>query len=162
MTQVKTLFVLLLALVLPLKGALAAMGSVCATPAQQPEHAAPATDPHARGHVIAQQHAQHHARAGHAHVDAHGTTSAHDTREHLDTGGHAGEGSADATGAESPTFSDAACSVCIACCSAPVAGLGAAGLNFAPLIAAAQQFPPLASVVPNHLSDGPERPPRSI
>lgn len=124
--------ILLLAVLLPVRGALA--GAMLCAPAMPAQAPAPmvATDHHP-GHVAAQAH------------DAH---NAHDGQDR-----HGAHGKADAT--------HQACTPCAAFCSLmQLADTGHPLVTAAALPAAS--FPPLAAAAAHFERDGPERPPRSI
>ena len=121
----------LLAVLLPLRGAVAA-GMPC------PDESSP---PHHRGAAMAHDH---HAMGGHAHAQ-------HAADEHAAPAvghGHDGAGHADK------------CNLCAACCSGSALPTSAT-LRFAAGEANAGVFPEPSSLAPSFVPEGRERPPRS-
>ena len=132
-------FVVLLAVLLPIRGAMAAT-MPCAPaggPSQGELHVLATASNHGHGHVHGGEHAEAAHAAGHA---------AHDH------GGDASAGHGDA----SPQ-----CNMCPATCSTPPLPSARAGLD-EPTAVAAAPFPHLSAPAPTFQSDGQERPPRRI
>lgn len=144
-------FVILLALLLPLRGALAA-GMPCASAGNHHGTQAGKTGvhPHAHAHGDVQHPA--HAESGHAGHDHH-----HDETASSQVEGHGSDPGATtglAAGADS-------CSLCAGCCSA--SAIVSSFLRLPP----PQAFNPVplpsfAAAAPSFIPDGLERPPRSI
>lgn len=140
----KTVLVLLLALLLPIKGAVAAMGMACAQPTHHQEQTLAAAEHHHGMQLSVQPHAD-------AVVDAHVAGHAHDVRTARDGESHI-----------ELVQIDKGCSVCAAC-SASSASLPPSRAEV-PLFAApsGKACVPAALAYPSHVSAGLERPPRSI
>lgn len=134
---VRLLLLVLLALVLPLRGALANV-TWCMDRA------------HGAGHAVstAHEHGSAHGDDGHAHGGEH----AH--ADHLLSASSGGSG--DAT--DDPCAEHG--SVCAASCAAPPI-MSAPPVVLAPMAAAATPFPALTAPPPSHPSEGQERPPRA-
>ncbi len=134
MTKLKYWLVLLLALILPVKGAMATVGMLCHVPTSQQMHVSHA---HAAG-------ASHESAAAGSHGATHGTVHSH----HGDSGAAA-------------TSTDTSCLACAAVCAAsPLPPAPALSL---PLLEPARDWQGLALVAPASLAlTGLERPPRSI
>jgi len=130
-------FVLLLAVLLPLRGAFAA-GLLCPVA----NHAAPA-----EARLV--QHA-------HAHADMEGLDHGHQHHQHSAQVHAAGD-----TQSHSAGHADAGkCNLCCDLCS--VTGLAGAGITVASPPGPAAVFPQLGAPPPSFIAEGEERPPRSI
>lgn len=122
--MLRVCFLLLLVVLLPWRGAVAA--AMLCPPATAPvQHSA---------HIVADD-----AQAHEHHLHAHAS--------------HADHGTADKT-------QDSTCNLCAATCSVTTLPVHTAGVP-APAEIAATRFPPLAAPVPDFLSSGQDRPPRS-
>jgi len=142
-TRLKAWLVLLLALILPLKGAVAAAGVAC--------HASPLSIAMQTTHAVAQQHTGHGAHHGAQHGDAsHAPSDAHAP------GGVNPDGAGDTAGVH-----DAACLTCSGICAAsPLPASHALTLAADP---PARALPAPARIAPpSHVSAGLDRPPRSV
>ena len=133
MKTVRLLLLVLLALVLPFRGALANVAH-CAGGASEFEHSVPLVHDHGADH--AQQ------------VVAH-----HEVHDHAGAQGDGGKASASASVDK--------CKFCTASCSATPC-MSAAPTVATPAVVADAAFPPVLAPPPSHPSDGQERPPRSI
>jgi hypothetical protein len=156
---VRICLLLLLAVLLPVRGAVAA-AMLCAPagvgapgePRMGAQHPAHAMGHHAMGHHAMGLHPIGHHAIGHQGdgADAH---AAHPAVLHGD--GLSSVGDPDASGPQDR------CTLCAAFCSlTPLVG-SAPGL-FVPQALPAASFPALSAPVPSFLSDGQERPPRSL
>lgn len=172
MKTLRLLLLVLLALLLPFRGALAEVahcgsGSTGAlagawAPAGGPSQGNPAFAGHDHHHDDAGHHA---TPAVHA-ADPHGHD--HDHRHHHDDahahGDHASHGGMgfvdDVSGATSLPSAIDACEACSASCASPPL-LSAAPAVLPSLPIAGADYPALVAPPPRHASDGPERPPRS-
>ena len=141
---VRVWLLLVLIVLLPVRGAVAAaMLCSAGNPGMGSELRIDASGHPATDHTTAHAHADQH----HGHDDA--DAGSHD---------HAGDGGHDH--AQGHTGSDQ-CSLCSACCSiTPLAST--LPKLVAPLDARAVKFPDVSSPAPTFVSDGQERPPRSI
>lgn len=126
-------FVVLLAVLLPLRGAMAA-SMPCASPGA----------PVAVSSAAPADHAMHGHDGGHDHGAPSEAHAAHD----------------DDTGAAHDHASPK-CSMCSATCSTPPLPSAAVGVP-APAVSAAASFPRLSAPAPTFQSDGQERPPRTL
>ena len=150
MSCFKTMLVLILALLLPIKGVVAAAGMVCAQTAHHQEQALVAAGPH-HGALI----------GTHAHdIDA------HETHAHGAHAFDAGQAHSDAGDAGPPDAQSAkgekTCSVCAAC-SASTVPLPSSRTGVPLFAAPGGMAAALAAVAyPSHVSPGLERPPRSL
>jgi hypothetical protein len=139
MSRVQRVLLVLLMLMLPAQGAMAASRWLCIAAAHHGDagsiaHAVPQVDSHAGSHHAAIADA-----AGHAHADAH------------DMDVHGAQGSA-------PHSTTDSCNLCAACgvtAAAPPPALALAALPPAEL-----DFLPIFVPVPHNIADGLERPPR--
>lgn len=129
-------FLLLLVVLLPWRGAVAA--AMLCPPATAPVH-------HGQ-HVMDRAHTGHEPH--HAH-DHHGDMS--DPAAHGSQPDHASHDPAQ----------DSTCNLCAATCSVTTLPVHAVGVPAPPEVASTR-FPPLAAPVPDFLSSGQDRPPRSI
>jgi len=131
MARARLVFMLLVVLLLPVRGALAAMGLLC--------HVTPSSTHAAVQHS---SHGVHHAAVHvHSHHDAAWAQQAHDDQ---------GDRSADDT-----------CNLCSAVCSTPP--LATAAVQVPPASAGrALPFPPVDLTRLSYVTDGLERPPRTI
>jgi hypothetical protein len=130
----RTILILLL-LMLPVQGAMAASRWICFASAQQ-------------GAAVASPADHAHASMGHAHHQH----TVHDFGTDFEA----------AHGSDAPTSHDASgtCHLCAACCltgAAPPPPFVLSGLS-----PANAGFPPVSVPVPHNVADGPERPPRTI
>ncbi|MBI5268170.1 MAG: hypothetical protein HY856_00690 [Burkholderiales bacterium] len=135
MKTVRLLLLVMLALVLPLRGALANV-TWCMDRA------------HGTGHAVSTPHEHGSAHGGEGH--AHGAEHAH--------GDHGPLASHDAHTQDDPCAEHG--SVCAAACAAPPI-LSAPPVVLAPVSTAAAPFPALTAPPPSHPSEGQERPPRA-
>lgn len=134
MSNPRPWLLLLVALILPFKGALAAAGMFCHASSPVPVSSIAATD---------------HDHAG---------MSGHDHGPRAAADGEHGGGAHEHGGGPLPVSS---CTICSAVCSAPP--LPSAGLALAPLSApGAERFPALAPPRPSAVAGGLERPPRTV
>jgi hypothetical protein len=136
---------LLVALLLPFRGAMAVAGVLC----------------HGGGTLPATAATAHHHEGGHEHA---GTSGAHGHDAPAPTDGQAASGHGHAHGsasiADAPSGGDASCPFCSAVCGAPP--LPATGsIVPAPLPAGAERFPALASPRPTGAFPALDRPPRN-
>jgi hypothetical protein len=132
MSKTRTWLMLLVALLLPLKGTMAAAGMFCHMGSTTPQAA------------IGQQHHEHHVDASHAHAG------------HADTQSGSGAPEPDPGSAASPT-----CTICSAVCSAPpLPATGPSPLSLP--ATASERFPALVPPHVTALSGGLERPPRTL
>ena len=132
--MLRVCFLLLLVVLLPWRGAVAA-AMLCP----------PATAPVQHGAHIVADDAQAHE---HHHHEGHDGLSDHQAHA-----SHADHGATDKT-------QDSACNLCAATCSVTTLPVHAAGVP-APAEVATTRFPPLAAPAPDFLSSGQDRPPRS-
>jgi hypothetical protein len=135
--MLRVCFLLLLVVLLPWRGAVAA--AMLCPPALAPGH-----------------HSQHAADDGQADHEHH-----HHVRDH-----HGDMSDAEAPGsppdhASHDTAQDGTCNLCAATCSVTTLPVHAEGVPAPPEVACTR-FPPLAAPVPDFLSSGQDRPPRSI
>ena len=170
MKTARLLLLVLLAVLLPLRGALAEVAH-CAGMPNEPVRMVSHSQVHVEAGAADTQHdpAVHdatHEHASHEHVShphaAHDAAAHHEATHGHETGaGHDPHETA-ATHAHAPGDADAAdrCNLCSASCSAtPV--LSALPQLAAPLPLAAAPFPAFDAPAPSHASEGQERPPRS-
>lgn len=144
--MVRLCLLLLLAMLLPWRGAVAA--AMLCPPAAAPAQQALPAHPHALVGAAGQHH-------GHAHHDH--QAQPRQGQDSPDDGLQAPSGTSHAD----HTGQDSTCQLCAATCS--VTALPEQALELpAPTAAAASRFPALVAPVPDFLSDGQERPPRSI
>ena len=133
----------LLAVVLPVRGGMAA--TMPCAPAGSSHHPAQAEE------------ALHH---GSAHMD-HGVGHAHPGTAHVGASTDQGKGGHDHSGGGHDHSTGDKCNVCSASCSSlPLPSAGAA--IGAPVVLASVSFPDLFAPAPTFQSDGQERPPRTI
>ena len=133
MSKFRIWLLLLVALILPFKGTMAAAGMFCHLGSDLPMSA------------IVQPH-QHPAAAEHDHAHGHAADSATQSGVHHDGG---------------PNPLSSSCTICSAVCSAPP--LPPAGLSLQlPVPAGAERFPALAPPRPSAVASGLERPPRTV
>ena len=132
MRIVRILLLVLLAVTLPVRGVMAA-AMLCPPPAGMAGQAHVDEKAVAGPHDHGEMHAPHHAEAGTPAADHH----------------HDGTASADT------------CNLCSACCSVPPVPAAALSVPV-PHDFAAADFPRLSAPAPRFVSDGQERPPRSI
>ena len=130
----------LLAVLLPVRGAMAAT-MLCA-PAGGSHHSTEAMD-HGSGHG---DHA-----SGHAHADS---VHAHADSAHDDAPQDHGKGAHDRS-------TDDKCNLCSASCSSPPLPSASTGVG-EPVALASLSYPDLSAPAPTYQSDGQERPPRTL
>lgn len=133
--MLRVCFLLLLVVLLPWRGAVAA-AMLCPSPAMPVQH----------GHEPVAD-----ATAGHEHHHAHGNDGLAESQAPSSQGDH--------TSHSSPH--DSTCNLCAATCSVTTLPVHAIGVPAPPEVAGTR-FPPLAAPVPDFLSSGQDRPPRSI
>jgi len=130
----RTLLLVLLAVLLPVRGTMAA--TMPCTPAGSAAHAEMGAMAHDEGH----------GHDGHAHIDA-GQSHDHATHDHGD-------------GAHDHASQDK-CNVCSSSCSSPPLPSATAGVE-EPGVLSSVSFPDLSVPAPTFQSGGQERPPRTI
>lgn len=134
MSKPRIWLLLLMALILPFKGAMAAAGMFCHLGSDLPMSA------------IVQPHQHHAGGADHDHARGNGTYNDAQSGVHDDSG---------------PSPGSSSCTICSAVCSAPP--LPPAGVSWQPLApTGAERFPALAPPRPSAVSSGLERPPRTV
>jgi len=148
LTRLKAWLVLLLALILPLKGAVAAAGVVC--------HASSLSIAMQTTQAVAQQHTGHGA-----HHDAQHGDASHDPSAHAPSAAHAPDGASPDGAGDMAGVHDAACLTCSGICAAsPLPASHALTLAADP---PARALPAPARIAPpSHVSAGLDRPPRSV
>lgn len=132
MKQLRIPLILLVALTLPFKGAMAAAGMLCHLGSAQPVSGI--VQPHEHHSDVHQNHAEHHA------VD--------------------GDSQGGAQGDARLIPASSSCAICSAVCSAPP--LPAASIDFYAPSQDAERFPALSPPHPSAVQSGLERPPRTI
>jgi hypothetical protein len=154
MSRLNACFLLLVLLLLPVRGAMAAMGLLC--------HGGPAT----ASLAVAQAAVPAHAHAGLAHGEiapAHAASAGHTHAAEALAALHQHDEDATAHGESDPPEAPRAdaCTLCAAVCGTPP--LAAPGVRVPPpLDGGTLAFPPLVLTHPCHVADGLDRPPRSL
>lgn len=135
MNKFRTWLLLLVAAIVPFKGAMAAAGMFCHEGFLQPARTIEAIHPHSlSGSPAVHEHGQHHPMVANS-----------ESGEHEDTA----------------PVSTASCTICSAVCSAPPLPATANALDI-PVVAGSERFPALTIPRPNAMIGGLERPPRTI